>query len=339
MNPIYTSLRFPYTRPRRLRRREAIRDLVAQVSIDPRKLVLPIFINDSVSSPTPINALKGHKYYPPQSKELIELIQRALELDVHSFLLFGIPSFKDAVGSAAFSREGPIQKALRFIRSELNDEPILFADLCICSYTDHGHCGLIMNKNGSIVIDNDSTLDVYKKIAVSLAENGADFVAPSGMMDGQVRAIREALDSHGFTDIGIMSYSVKYASSFYTPFRLAMDSSPRFGDRRSYQMDFRNAEEAVKEAIIDVEEGADIIMVKPALMYLDVIYMLKKVLQYVPLAAYSVSGEYMMIELMIENGYLDRDRGLLEIATAVFRAGADIMITYHALDIAMILSR
>ncbi|MDW8086157.1 MAG: porphobilinogen synthase [Ignisphaera sp.] len=328
------SIKFPHTRPRRLRLRESVRDLVAETLLTPSKLILPVFVSDRVSKPAPIESIPNHYYYPPQSRELVEFIQKALELRIGGFLLFGTPLHKDSRASSAYSSNGVVQRAVKHIRRELGFEPTVFTDLCICSYTDHGHCGLVRYEGGRATVDNDSTLEVYRAIAVSHAEAGADFVAPSGMMDGQVRAIREALDNQGFTDVGIMSYSAKFASSFYGPFRAAMDSAPRFGDRRSYQMDPRNAAEALKEVLMDVEEGADIVMVKPALAYLDIVRMVKEALPYTPLAVYNVSGEYMAVELLSRAGYIDRRSAVLEILTSIFRAGADMIITYHALEAA-----
>lgn len=331
-------IEFPYTRPRRLRISKSLRDLVKETRFNVDQLVLPIFVNDGLDSPKPIESLlNNHYYYPPTSDELIKFIQDALNLGVKAFLLFGIPRRRDSIALEAYREDGVIQKALRFIRKELSYEPLVFTDLCICSYTDHGHCGLVSDRRGLRVVDNDSTLEIYKKIAVSHAEAGTDFVAPSGMMDGQVKAIREALDREGFHDVGIMSYSAKYSSCLYEPFRIAMDSSPRFGDRKSYQMDYRNSFEALKEVVMDIREGADIVMVKPALFYLDVIKMIKTYIPFYPLAAYSVSGEYVMLETMARHGYAKRENLLLEAITSIFRAGADIVITYHALDIAKII--
>ncbi|MEM4559128.1 MAG: porphobilinogen synthase [Acidilobaceae archaeon] len=330
-------VRFPYVRPRRLRYTKTIRDLVAETRIIPTQFILPIFVNDNTDKPIESKGLEGHLYYPPTSNALIDYINKALDLNVKAFLVFGIPNSKDYHGSQAWSSNGVVQRALKFIRREIGSKPLIFTDLCLCGYTDHGHCGLPKETSRGVIIDNDSTLEVYSKIAVSHAEAGADFVAPSGMMDGQVKAIREALDESGFTDVGIMSYSAKYASVFYGPFRSVMDSTPRFGDRRSYQMDPRNAKEALKEVLMDIEEGADIVMVKPALLYLDVIKFIKDNVPYVTLAAYNVSGEYMMIKKAIEYGVLDRRVAIIEVLTAIARAGADIIITYHALEAAEIL--
>ena len=329
---------FPLHRPRRLRLKKAVRDLVAETrGPAPEKMILPVFVHEGLKRPRDLRSLPGHKQFPPQSKELIGYLQEAMDLRVKSFLLFGSPVSKDYNATKAWDSEGPVQRALRFIRRELGEEPAIFTDLCMCGYADHGHCGVPRETPRGTIIDNDETLKIYGKIAVSQAEAGADFVAPSGMMDGQVRAIREALDSQGFTYVGIMSYSVKYASAFYGPFRDVMDSAPRFGDRKSYQMDPRNYGEALKEALMDVSEGADIIMVKPALLYLDVIRFLKDNLPWVPLAAYNVSGEYIMVKLAVSQGFLRSDAGPLEVLASIFRAGADIVITYHALEVASLL--
>jgi len=325
---------FPRFRPRRLRLLKAVRDLVAETRLDPSNFILPIFVNDNVDRPVETKTLEGHYYYPPQSPELVNFMLKTMDLGIRAFLIFGIPSSKDYHGGQAWSKDGVVQKALRFLRKELGGRPVIFTDLCLCGYTDHGHCGLPVNSRRGTIIDNDSTLEIYAKIAVSQAEAGADFIAPSGMMDGQVKVIREALDNSGFTDVGIMSYSAKYASAFYGPFRGVMDSTPRFSDRRSYQMDPRNAWEALKEILADVEEGADIVMVKPALAYLDIIRLVKEHIPYVPLAAYNVSGEYMLLRKAAELGIIDGETAVLEVLTAIARAGADMIITYHALEAA-----
>ena len=327
----------PRIRPRRLRLSPVIRELVAETSLRPNQLVLPVFVKEGLRSPEPAHGLEGQLVYPPTSNELISMISNALDLGVKAFLIFGIPKEKDEVGSRAYDNNGPVQQALRLIRRELSWEPLIFTDLCICNYTTHGHCGIPRESRRGLVVDNDSTLEVYAKIAASQAEAGSDFIAPSGMMDGQVGVIREALDREGFTDVGIMSYSVKYASSFYGPFREVMDSAPRFGDRKSYQMDPRNAYEALREVELDVEEGADIVMVKPALAYLDVIRLVKETYPHIPLAAYSVSGEYAMVKAAAKTGLMKEDDIMLEILYSIKRAGADIIITYYALEAAKLL--
>ncbi|MCE4603520.1 MAG: porphobilinogen synthase [Aeropyrum sp.] len=325
---------FPLNRPRRLRLHPHVRDLVSETSLDPSHFILPIFVENGLKSPKPLPSLPGHMKYPTESAELIKLIARAMELGVKGFLLFGTPSTKDFKGTQSWSPTGPIQRAIRFVRSELGWEPVIFSDVCLCGYTDHGHCGYPKSSPRGVMIDNDETIKAYAESSVSLAEAGADFVAPSGMMDGQVKAIREALDSRGFTEVGILSYSAKYASAFYGPFRDVMDSAPRFGDRRSYQMDPRNRMEAVKEVLMDLAEGADMVMVKPALSYLDVISEVKRSLPWMPIAAYNVSGEYLMVKAAAEKGYVDHDLIMLEVLTSIRRAGADIIITYHAIEAA-----
>ncbi len=325
--------RFPVVRPRRLRASENIRELVAETRIHPSMLMLPLFVDERLSRPKPIESLPGHYYYPPESEDLAGIVSEAMDHGVKSFLVFGVPRVKDEKASRAYASDGPVQRALRYLRRELGWDPVLAADLCICGYTSHGHCGLPRECRRGVCIDNDSTLEIYSRIAVSQAEAGADIVAPSGMMDGQVGAIRSALDREGYTDVAIMSYSVKYASNFYGPFRDVMDSAPRFGDRRSYQMDPRNAMEALKEAALDVEEGADILMVKPALAYLDVIRLVKDRFPHVPLAAYNVSGEYRIIFDAVQKGILGPG-AVMEVLHAIARAGADIIITYHALEAA-----
>ncbi len=330
---------YPSTRPRRLRRSPALRSLVAETLLSPSNMIYPVFVKEGIESPEPLSSMPGQYRYPV-AKPLLDLISRALDLGIRAFLFFGIPTpeSKDYEGSPGYDPNGVVQRAVKLVKKEYGDEVVVFTDVCICGYTDHGHCGLPVEREVAgrkyRVIDNDSTLKVIARIAVSHAEAGADFVAPSGMMDGMVKAIREALDREGYTDVGIMSYAVKYASGFYGPFRDTMDSAPRFGDRRSYQMDPRNAREAVLEALLDVEEGADILMVKPALAYLDVIRVVKEAFPYKPLAAYNVSGEYSMVKAAAEKGWVDERIVVLEVLTAIRRAGADIIITYHALEAA-----
>ncbi len=324
---------YPIVRPRRLRKNQLIRDLVAETNIDVKKLVMPIFVKENITSPEEIDSMPG-QYRLPLNEHLIKFVEDCYSKGIRNFIIFGIPSRKDPIGSEAFSQEGVVQKCVRMLREVFNDKIIIITDLCLCQYTDHGHCGILrLGKRGTYV-DNDDTLKIYAKIAISQAEAGADIVAPSGMMDGQVRAIREALDSAGYEDVLIMSYSVKYASSFYGPFREAAYSAPKIGDRRTYQMDPRNAYEALKEVELDLKEGADIIMVKPALAYLDVIRLVKQHFPHVPLAAYNVSGEYSMVKAAAKLGWIDEKSIIIEIITAIFRAGADIVITYHARELA-----
>ncbi|MEA3421898.1 MAG: porphobilinogen synthase [Acidobacteriota bacterium] len=320
---------FPTIRMRRLRSLKLIKE--TRLSID--DLILPLFIDENIEgrNKKPINSMPGQYRFSIEGavKEVLD----ARSMGIKSVLLFGIPRKKDEMGSEAFNREGVIQRAVREIKNEVEDV-IIITDLCLCEYTSHGHCGLVDIENGKVV--NDPTLNVLGKIAVSQAEAGADIVAPSGMMDGMVKAIRAALDNDGFIDTAIMSYAAKYNSALYGPFRDAADSGYKFGDRSGYQMDFSNAREALREVELDVEEGADIVMVKPALFYLDIISKVRARFD-VPLAAYSVSGEYSMIAAASENGYLNREEVIMEGLTAIKRAGADLIITYFAKDIAKFL--
>ena len=324
-------------RPRRLRSGRHIRSLVAEARLSPDMFILPVFIGEGLEGREPLADLPGLYRYGPESRELVEHLQEAMSLGVKSFLLFSSTTRKDRLGSPAWSRDGPVQRALRFIRRELGWEPLVFTDVCLCSYTDHGHCGLPRDSPRGVEIENDETVKLYGRIAVSHAEAGADFVAPSGMMDGQVAAIRSALDEAGYGMVGIMAYSAKYASQWYGPFRGVLDSAPRFGDRRSYQMDPRRGMEALREVELDLEEGADIVMVKPALSYLDVVYRIKERFPWAPLAAYNVSGEYRMVHLMAREGLADYSVLMMENLHSIARAGADIIITYHALDAARLL--
>ena len=330
----YSSLR-----PRRLRRLKPLRDSVAETTVRPEDLILPVFVDENIRKPQEIASMPG--IYRHTLKSLVQHVGEALELGVRSILVFGVPKRKDERGSSAYSRRGIVQRAVRTVRSEFGDDIVIYTDLCLCGYTTHGHCGIVRELKGPggsrWTVDNDETLQIYGRIAVSQAEAGADFVAPSGMMDGMVAAIREALDSEGYSDVGIMSYSVKYASGFYGPFREAAHSAPQFGDRRGYQMDPRNVNEAIKEALLDVEEGADILMVKPALPYLDVIRAVKTTLPHYPLAAYNVSGEYSMVKAADAAGMLEGRRVMWEILHSIKRAGADMIISYHALEAASLL--
>lgn len=287
-------------------------------------MIVPIFVDERISKPVEIKSMPG--YYRVPVEGVVKEVEKCLELGLKSFILFGIPSYKDEIGSSAFDRNGVIQKSLRRIRSEFSDV-VLITDVCLCEYTTHGHCGIV--KDGKIL--NDGTLPILGKIAVSHAECGADIVAPSGMMDGMVKAIRTALDDEGYTDVAIMSYSAKYASNFYGPFREAAESGYKFGDRKSYQMDFHNSDEALREVELDLKEGADIVMVKPALAYLDVVRRVKDKFG-VPTCAYNVSGEYAMVKA--STTFLDEKAIVYEILTCIKRAGADLIITYHAKDFA-----
>ncbi len=319
---------FPTIRPRRLRSNQRIRNLVAETDLGPERLVAPLFVQEGAREPVPVEAMPGVYRWPVEA--VADEAKRILDEGVDKFLIFGIPARKDEEGSEAYNPHGVVQTAVRNLRRELGDRALIMTDVCMCQYTVHGHCGIVVRGNGSWRVDNDRTLPYMGKIAVSHVEAGADVVAPSSMMDGVVGQIRRSLDEAGYTDALIMAYSVKYASSFYGPFREAAESAPAFGDRRTYQMDPRNAMEALKEAELDVEEGADILMVKPALPYLDVIRLVKEAFPQYPLAAYSVSGEYSMLRAAGERGWLDEDRALLEVLYSIRRAGADAIITYYA---------
>ncbi|RSN73112.1 porphobilinogen synthase [Candidatus Methanodesulfokora washburnensis] len=319
-------MHFPASRPRRLRRTRLIRDLVAETRVYPRDLIFPLFVKEGLSKKEPIEAMPGQ--YRFSLEELTKEVNELVELGIRNILLFGIPERKDEIGSSAYDREGIVQRTIKKLRDEFSNEITIFTDVCLCQYTTHGHCGVVIGNS----VDNDETLKQIAKIAVSHAEAGSDVVAPSGMMDGAVRAIREALDDAGYKDTAIMSYSSKYASVLYGPFREAASSAPKFGDRRGYQMDPRNSDEALREALLDIQEGADIIMVKPATWYLDIIKRLSRLP--VPLAAYNVSGEYSMIKLAGEAGFFDEKMAVWEILHSIKRAGADIIITYFAKDYA-----
>jgi porphobilinogen synthase len=317
---------FPEYRPRRLRRTENIRSLVRETHLTIDDLIYPLFICEGKNIKQEIRSMP--EVYRFSIDKALEEIKEATQLGIKAVLLFGIPDKKDEVGTSAYIENGIIQKAVRAIKDKF-PELIVITDVCLCEYTSHGHCGII--KNGEV--DNDLTLEVLAKIAVSHAKAGADIVAPSDMMDGRVGRIREALDEAGFSHVAIMSYAVKYCSAFYGPFREAAESAPKFGDRRSYQMDPANSREALREASLDIEEGADIIMVKPAMPYLDIIKMLRNEFNY-PLAAYQVSGEYAMIKAAAKLGWLDEEKILWESLISIKRAGADLIITYFAKKIA-----
>jgi porphobilinogen synthase len=317
---------FPIHRPRRLRRTPRLRNLVRETRLSPDAMIYPIFIGTGKNQKKEISSMPGQ--FTMSIDKAIDVARETEKLGVGGLLLFGLPAEKDEVGSDAYSESGIIQEALRAIRQNVRDL-LLITDICLCEYTSHGHCGVIRHRD----VDNDSTLKLLADVAVSHARAGADIVAPSDMMDGRVAAIRGALDREGFTNTPIMAYSAKYASAFYGPFREAADSAPQFGDRRSYQMDPPNAREALKEIATDIQEGADIVMVKPAMPYLDIIVRARRLFN-VPLAAYQVSGEYSMIEAAARNGWIDRDRTILESTIAIRRAGADIILTYYALELA-----
>lgn len=314
-------------RPRRLRGNETIRKMVRETRIDKSALIYPLFVKEGKNIKEEIPTMPGQYRY---SLDLLpEKLEELLEAGVDKVMFFGIPDHKDEVGSQAYAQDGIIQKALQKARADFGQELYLLTDVCMCEYTSHGHCGLLKDQE----VDNDPTLKLLAKTALSHVEAGADMVAPSDMMDGRVGAIRHLLDKNGYQNIPIMSYAVKYASAFYGPFRDAAGSAPSFGDRKSYQMDFHNRREAIKEALLDVEEGADIIMVKPAMSYLDIIREVKDKI-HLPVASYSVSGEYAMVKAGAELGYIEEDRIVCEMAASAFRAGTDIYLTYFAEKIA-----
>jgi porphobilinogen synthase len=306
-----------------------LRRLVSEVEVAPSDLVLPLFVKEGIAEPLPIGSMPGVFQHTPDS--LRKAVVEAAEAGVGGVILFGIPSVKDARGSAADDPDGVVQVALRDVVAEVGDSLVVMADLCLDEYTDHGHCGLLAASGD---VDNDATLERYASIALAQAAAGVQVVGPSGMMDGQVSAIRSALDGAGYADVAIMAYSAKYASAFYGPFREAAECAPQFGDRASYQQDpARSAREAVAEARLDVAEGADVVMVKPAIGYLDVVRAVADAVD-VPVAAYNVSGEYAMVEAAAANGWLDRDRAITEMVTSIKRAGAGIVLTYWATELA-----
>ena len=320
-------MNYPMYRPRRLRKNEQFRGMIQETELSPQHLVYPLFVKEMAEEKVPIPAMPD--IYQFSIEGLLKEIENVVSLSIPAILLFGIPEKKDEVGSGAYNENGIIQKAVRVIKKLFGNDIMVITDVCMCEYTSHGHCGVI--KGGDV--DNDETLKLLARSALSHAAAGADMIAPSDMMDGRVKTIRETLDISGYTNIPIMSYAAKYASSMYGPFRDAAESAPQFGDRRSYQMDPPNQREALREIRLDIAEGADIVMVKPALFYLDVLAMARREFD-IPLAAYSVSGEYTMIQLAASKGYLDYQRTVLEANTAIRRAGADIIITYFAKDLA-----
>ena len=317
-------------RLRRLRMTTHLRDLVRETEVNVKDLVLPLFIKENIQNKMPIASMPGHFQIPIES--LQREIDEVLELGISSVLLFGIPAKKDAFGSESYNEDGIIQRATRCIKSYSKDI-LVIADSCFCEYTDHGHCGVF---NDKAILDNDQTLALLQKQALSYAQAGADIIAPSGMLDGMVACIRTILDEYGFEHVPILSYAVKYASSMYGPFRQAAEGLPLFGDRRSHQMDPCNALEAIREAKADIDEGADLLMVKPAHTYLDVIRRLKDNFSEIPLAAYHTSGEFSMIKAAAERGYLEENQAFFEVLTSIKRAGADIIITYWAKEFAKI---
>lgn len=324
-------MQFPEYRGRRLRKNDPFRRLVRETKISVDDLVYPLFAVPGKSVKKPINSMPGQ--FQMSVDYIAKEAREAYELGIPAILLFGIPSKKDEQGTGAFARDGIVQQAVKRVKNEAPDI-LVITDVCLCEYTSHGHCGIL--EKGQVL--NDATLEVLAETALSHAKAGADMVAPSAMMDGQITAIREALDENALDDIPIMAYSAKYASSFYGPFREAAESAPQFGDRKAYQMDPANSDEAIREISMDVTEGADIIMVKPALAYLDIICRARQEFD-LPLAAYNVSGEYSMIKAAAELGWLEEEKAMMESVTAIKRAGADIIITYWAKDLAKVLGR
>jgi porphobilinogen synthase len=311
-----------------MRRTPALRTLIRETELAPRQLIAPLFVKEGIADAVPIASMPGQFQHTLETlrKEATEVASRG----VIAFMVFGVPERKDAEGSEAWNPDGIAQRALTTLRTELGDDHVVIADLCLDEYTDHGHCGVL---DGDGNVDNDATLERYRRIAVAQAEAGAHMVGPSGMMDGQVGAIRDALDAADHSEVGIMAYAAKFASALYGPFRDAAECAPKFGDRAGYQLDPANADEAIREIRADIDEGADIVMVKPAVPYLDVIRRAKDVTAF-PMAAYHVSGEFAMIKAAVQNGWLDERRTVLETLTSIRRAGADLILTYYAKDAA-----
>ncbi|MBX7102867.1 MAG: porphobilinogen synthase [Gemmataceae bacterium] len=322
---------FPSTRLRRLRHHPLVRQMVRQTELNAADFILPLFVRPGRGVRQPIAPMPGHAQLSVDV--LPDVVGPAIDLGVTSFILFGIPPDKDNAGDVALSDEGIVQQALRQLRCTFGDRALLITDECFCEYTDHGHCGVLTNRHGRMMVDNDATLPRLAAQCVSHVRAGADVVAPSGMMDGMVSAIRRGLDDDGFDDIPILSYAAKYASAFYGPFRAAAESPPQFGDRGGYQMDPANSDEAIREVALDIAEGADMVMVKPALSYLDIVRRVKTELM-MPTAAYNVSGEFAMVKAAAANGWIDERKITLEILLSIKRAGADIILTYHALEAA-----
>jgi porphobilinogen synthase len=330
-----------FSRGRRLRSTPALRRLTAQTRLAPADFVLPVFVKQGIDEPVAISSMPGVVQHTLES--LRKAAHEAAEAGIGGLILFGIPAEKDPVGSQADAADGIVNVALRQLKADLGDELVLIADLCLCEYTDHGHCGVITpakggvrGQGGAMVVDNDPTLDRYAAVAIAQAQAGAHVIAPSGMMDGQVAAIRRALDGAAYTETPILAYAAKYASGFYGPFREAAEGAPQFGDRSTYQMDPPNADEALREVAQDIAEGADAVMVKPALPYLDIITRVADAV-HVPVSAYQVSGEYAMVEAAAANGWIDRERAILETLTAIRRAGAGTVLTYWAVEAARLL--
>ena len=329
-------MRYPIYRPRRLRANENFRRMIRETALSVDDLIMPLFVRPGRGVRKEISSMPGN--YQLSVDEIVKESAKAADLGIPAVILFGIPSKKDATGSEGYKKNSIVARAIKAIKDRV-DDLVVITDVCLCEYTDHGHCGVVRKKKGSegFTIDNDATLGLLAKMALSHVEAGADMVAPSDMMDGRIGAVRSALDENGFENIPIMAYAAKYASAFYGPFREAAESPPQFGDRRSYQMDPPNSDEAVREAALDIEEGADIVMVKPALPYLDIIYRVKQEFGY-PVAAYNVSGEFSLVKAAAERDWVDEKKVALEMLTSIKRAGADMILTYYAMEAARWLS-
>jgi porphobilinogen synthase len=323
---------FPSIRLRRLRTTPALRELLQETRLSAKDLIAPIFVQEGLKKPEKIDSMPDIQRFP--LSRLAGEIDRIVDLDIRAVILFGLPSHKDSGATSAFDDRGIVQKSIEVVRRKFGSKVVIITDVCLCQYTTHGHCGLIVGKK----IDNDKSIDTLAKIAISHAKAGADIVAPSAMMDGQVQAIRKGLDTEGHTDVSIMSYSAKQASPLYAPFRDAAHSAPELGDRLTYQMPFSNAKEAMREIEIDIAEGVDIVMIKPAIPYLDLIYKTRQATN-LPICAYSVSGEYALIKAAAMNGWIDENAVMTEFLTSIKRSGADMIITYHAKKMAELLNR
>ena len=323
---------FPNVRLRRLRTTPAVRDLLQETRLSAKDLIAPVFVQEGLKKPEEIGSMPDIQRFP--LARLAGEVGRIMDLGINAIILFGLPSHKDAGATSAFDERGIVQKSIRLVRKQVGSKVAIVTDVCLCQYTTHGHCGLVVGKK----IDNDRSVDALAKVAVSHANAGADIVAPSAMMDGQVQAIRKGLDGAGFTDVSIMGYSAKQASPLYAPFRDAAHSAPEFGDRRTYQMPFSNAKEAMREIETDIAEGVDIVMIKPAIPYLDLIYKARQATN-LPICAYSVSGEYALVKAAAMNGWIDENAVMTEFLTSIKRAGADMIVTYQAKKMAELLGK
>ena len=323
-------MRYPIYRPRRLRANENLRRMIRETTLSVDDLIMPLFVRPGRKVRKPISSMPGN--YQFSVDEIVKEARKAADLGVPAIILFGIPPKKDARGTAGYKKNNIVARAIKAIKDKV-DDLVVITDVCLCEYTDHGHCGVVRKRGKGFTIDNDATLELLARMSLSHVEAGADMVAPSDMMDGRIGAIRAALDESGHPDVPIMAYAAKYASAFYGPFREAAESPPQFGDRRSYQMDPPNSDEALREVALDIEEGADIVMVKPALPYLDIIYRVKQEFGY-PVAAYNVSGEFSLVKAAAERDWIDEQKVALEMLGSIKRAGADMILTYYAMDAA-----